>query len=63
VSGLWVMAGITWREAVRRKILWTALAAGALMLIIFAVALKSRSWSFRADPMSRFSAIRWRPAC
>ena len=27
--GVWIMAGITFREAARKKILWTALLAGA----------------------------------
>jgi hypothetical protein len=37
--GLWIMAGITFREAARKKILWTALAAGAGFLIVFGLGL------------------------
>lgn len=37
--GLWIMAGITFREAARKKILWTALAAGAGFLVIFGLGL------------------------
>jgi ABC-type transport system involved in multi-copper enzyme maturation permease subunit len=48
------MAGITLREAMRRKILWTALAAGALMLVIFAVALKFQVLEFQGRAMSPF---------
>ncbi len=33
------MAGVTFREAARRKILWTAIAAGAAFLTLFATAL------------------------
>jgi ABC-2 type transport system permease protein len=37
--GLWIMAGVTFREAARKKILWTALAAGAGFLIVFGLGL------------------------
>ncbi|MFZ0211888.1 MAG: ABC transporter permease subunit [Candidatus Acidiferrales bacterium] len=37
--GWWVMACITFREAARKKILWTALAAGLGFLAIFAIGL------------------------
>jgi ABC-type transport system involved in multi-copper enzyme maturation permease subunit len=37
--GLWIMAGITFREAARKKILWTALAAGVGFLIVFGLGL------------------------
>jgi Cu-processing system permease protein len=39
VSGLWIMAGVTFREAARRKILWTAVVAGAAFLALFATGL------------------------
>jgi len=37
--GCWVMAGITFREAARKKILWTALLAGLGFLALFGIAL------------------------
>jgi hypothetical protein len=33
--GAWIMAGVTFQEAARRKILWTAVAAGAGFLGLF----------------------------
>jgi len=35
----WIMAGITFREAARKKILWTALIAGLGFLIVFGLGL------------------------
>ncbi|HKF52960.1 MAG TPA: ABC transporter permease [Candidatus Acidoferrales bacterium] len=37
--GCWVMAGITFREAARKKILWTALIAGLGFLALFGLAM------------------------
>jgi len=37
--GLWIMAGVTFREAARRKILWTAVAAGSAFLALFATGM------------------------
>lgn len=37
--GIWTMAGVTFREAARKKILWIALAAGAAFLALFATGL------------------------
>jgi Cu-processing system permease protein len=54
VSGLWIMAGVTLREAARRKILWTALLAAVLLLAIFAVALRLQVVEFEGRPMSPF---------
>jgi ABC-type transport system involved in multi-copper enzyme maturation permease subunit len=54
MSGLWVMAGITLREAARRRILWTALGAAALLLLIFAAALHFQVVEFQGRPMSPF---------
>ena len=48
------MAGITLREAARRRILWTALGAAALLLAIFAVALRFQVVEFQGRPMSPF---------
>jgi Cu-processing system permease protein len=35
VKQLWIIAGVTFREAARRKILWTALVAAAALLALF----------------------------
>jgi ABC-type transport system involved in multi-copper enzyme maturation permease subunit len=51
---LWIMAGVTFREAARRRILWTALGAAALLLVIFAVALRLQVLEFQGRPMSPF---------
>jgi len=37
--GAWIMAGITFREAARKKILWTAFIAGIGFLLVFGVGL------------------------
>ncbi len=37
--GIWVMTGVTFREAARKKMLWMALAAGGAFLILFATAV------------------------
>jgi len=37
--GVWVMAGVTFREAARKKILWLALAAGTGFLALFGTGL------------------------
>ncbi len=38
--GVWIMAGITFREAARKKILWTALLAGLGFLFVFGIGLR-----------------------
>jgi Cu-processing system permease protein len=38
--GVWIMAGITFREAARKKILWTALLAGLGFLVVFGIGLR-----------------------
>jgi ABC-type transport system involved in multi-copper enzyme maturation permease subunit len=48
------MANVTLREAARRRILWTALAAAALLLVVFAVALRLQVLEFQGRPMSPF---------
>ena len=45
--GLWIMAGITFREAARKKILWTALIAGAGFLLVFGMGCTTR-WAISA---------------
>jgi ABC-2 type transport system permease protein len=54
VNGILIMAGITFREAARRRILWTALGAGALLLAIFAIALHLQILEFQTRAMSPF---------
>ena len=39
VMGTWIMAGVTFREAARREMLWMALAAGAAFLTLFGITL------------------------
>jgi ABC-type transport system involved in multi-copper enzyme maturation permease subunit len=54
MKGLALMAGITLREAARRRILWTALACAAILLVIFGVALRLQVLQFQGRPMSPF---------
>ena len=54
MSGIWIMAGVTMREAARRKILWTALIAAVLALAIFAAALRLQVLEFESRSMSPF---------
>ncbi|HKW09625.1 MAG TPA: hypothetical protein VJO33_04550, partial [Gemmatimonadaceae bacterium] len=51
---LLIMAGVTFREAARRRILWTALGAAVLLLAIFAIALRLQVLEFQGRPMSPF---------
>ena len=37
--GAWIMAGVTFQEAARRKILWTAVAAGVGFLALFGIGM------------------------
>ena len=48
------MAGVTFREAARRKILWTALLAGIAFLALFATALHFQNKDFRTSSVSPF---------
>lgn len=52
--GFLVMAGITFREAARKKILWTALGAGLGFLALFATALHFQINDFDARATSAF---------
>ena len=54
MKAIWIMAGLTLREAARRKILWTALVAGALLLTVFAVAMHLQVMEFQGRAMSPF---------
>ena len=44
--GVWIMAGVTFREAARKKMLWMALAGGAAFLILFSTGLHFQSREF-----------------
>ena len=50
--GVWIMAGVTFREAARKKMLWMALAAGAAFLILFGTGLHFQAKDFAAHGMS-----------
>ena len=50
--GVWVMAGVTFREAARKKMLWMALAAGGAFLILFGTGLHFQTKDFAAHGMS-----------
>ncbi|MGH7582757.1 MAG: ABC transporter permease [Gemmatimonadales bacterium] len=54
MNGIWIMAGVTLREAARRRVLWTAALAAALLLIVFAVALHLQVLEFQSRSMSPF---------
>ena len=54
MNAIWTVARVTLREAARRKILWTALIAAALLLIVFAIALRLQVLEFRTRAMSPF---------
>jgi len=44
--GTWIMAGVTFREAARKKILWTALLAGAAFLTLFGTGMHFQTEHF-----------------
>lgn len=50
--GIWVMAGVTFREAARKKMLWMALAAGGAFLILFATGLHFQARDFAAQGLN-----------
>ncbi len=52
--GVWIMAGITFREAARKKILWTALFAGAAFLVVFGIGLHLQIGDFRTSSVPPF---------
>lgn len=54
MSAVLLMAGVTLREAARRRILWTALVAGGLLLVVFAVAMHLQVLEFQGRAMSPF---------
>jgi ABC-type transport system involved in multi-copper enzyme maturation permease subunit len=50
--GVWIMAGVTFREAARKKMLWMALAAGCAFLILFGTGLHFQAKEFAAHGMN-----------
>jgi ABC-type transport system involved in multi-copper enzyme maturation permease subunit len=50
--GLWIMAGVTFREAARKKMLWMALAAGCAFLILFGTGLHFQAKDFATHGIS-----------
>lgn len=52
--GCWIMAGITFREAARKKILWTALIAGVGFLVLFGAAVHFQIEDFQAHDTAPF---------
>ena len=50
--GVWIMAGVTFREAARKKMLWMALAAGGAFLMLFGTGLHFQAKDFAAHGMS-----------
>jgi Cu-processing system permease protein len=52
--GVWIMAGITFREAARKKILWTALLAGGGFLLVFGLGLHFQAGDFRNSAVPQF---------
>jgi Cu-processing system permease protein len=52
--GAWIMAGITFREAARKKILWTAFIAGLGFLLVFGVGLYFQVDDFRKSTVPPF---------
>ncbi|MDQ2776861.1 MAG: ABC transporter permease [Acidobacteriota bacterium] len=51
---VWIMARVTFREAVRKKIVWMALAGGCAFLILFATALHFQVANFNARHVTPF---------
>jgi ABC-type transport system involved in multi-copper enzyme maturation permease subunit len=51
---IWIMAGVTFREAARKKILWMALVAGLAFLALFATALHFQLEAFNLRHVSVF---------
>ncbi len=50
--GIWVMAGVTLREAARKKMLWMALAAGCAFLVLFGTGQHFQAKSFAEHGMN-----------
>jgi Cu-processing system permease protein len=54
MMGAWIMAGITFREAARKKILWTAFIAGLGFLFVFGIGLHFQVEDFRTSTVPPF---------
>ncbi len=52
MKGVWIMAGVTFREAVRKKLVWIALAAGFAFLALFGTGLHYQAKDFAERDMS-----------
>jgi Cu-processing system permease protein len=52
--GAWIMAGITFREAARKKILWTAFIAGIGFLLVFGIGLYFQVSDFQRSTVPPF---------
>jgi ABC-2 type transport system permease protein len=52
--GAWIMAGVTFREASRRKVLWTALLAGLGFLVVFGLGLHYQMQDFNSRAVTPF---------
>jgi ABC-2 type transport system permease protein len=50
--GIWIMAGVTMREAARKKMLWMALAAGGAFLVLFGTGLHFQTKDFAEHGIS-----------
>ncbi len=55
--GIWVVARLTFKEAARKKILWTALVVGLGFLVLFALAEHYQSFGPRVSPLVRRQII------
>jgi ABC-2 type transport system permease protein len=59
--GIWIMAGVTFREALRKKLVWIALAAGLAFLLLFGTGLhyQARDFAERStNPLLRREIVR-----
>jgi len=57
--GAWIMAGVTFREAARKRILWMALAAGAAFIALFSTGLyfQLKDQTHPANPLITREAV------
>lgn len=52
--GAWIMAGVTFREAARKKILWTGLLAGLAFLVLFGTGMHFQVKDFTRQSLPPF---------
>src|SRR5262249_30048360 len=60
LMGLWIMAGVTFREAARKKILWIGLLAGLAFLTLFGTGMHFQVKDFNmrgVPPFIRYQAM------